>query len=90
MRIDSDLGLWRHGVVHGELPGPAPGDGVEHLAVPVVEAADVRLHADLAVRVRQQALDGDQHLGDRQACNTISTFKIQVLIKCDVTICNQM
>ena len=35
MRIDSDLGLWRHGVVHGELPGPAPGDGVEHLAVPV-------------------------------------------------------
>ena len=65
MRIDSDLGLWRHGVVHGELPGPAPGDGVEHLAVPVVEAADVRLHADLAVRVRQQALNRVQQHEDR-------------------------
>ena len=55
--------------MHGEPPGPAPGHGVEHLPVLVVEAADVGLHADLAVGVRQQALDGDEHLGDRQACN---------------------
>ena len=55
--------------MHGKPPRSAPGPGVEHLAVLVVEAADVWLHADLAVGVRQQALDGDEHLGDRQAWN---------------------
>ena len=70
MSSHSDLGFGRHGVVHGKLPRPAARDGVEHAPVPLVEAADVGLHADLAVRVRQQALDGDEHLGDRQACKT--------------------
>ena len=66
----------RHDVLHGELPRPASCNGVKHLAVLVVEAADVRLHADLAVRVRQQALDGDQHLGDRQTCRILIEINI--------------
>ena len=55
--------------MHGKLPCPTPGHGVKHWSVLVVEAADVGLHAHLAVRVRQQALDGDEHLGDGEAWN---------------------
>ena len=62
--------------MHGEPPRPAPGHGVEHQAVLVVEAADVGFHADLAVGVRQQALDGDEHLGDRQAWNVRFTTRV--------------
>ena len=52
--------------MHGVFPRPEACDAVVLRGAALVEAADVGLHADVAVGVRQEGLDADQHLGDRQ------------------------
>ena len=44
-----------------------PGDDVKSLPVRFVQLANVGLHAGVTVGVRQQALDGDEDLGEGES-----------------------
>jgi hypothetical protein len=49
-------------VVHGMLPGPISCDSLKLLLWRCVQQSNLWLHAHMAVRVRQQWLNADQHL----------------------------
>ncbi len=63
----SDLLLGRQRVPHSVSPSPLLGNGIEDSPLVLVQLADLRLHAHVRERVGEEALDGDQDLGDRQA-----------------------
>ena len=58
--------------MHSKAPGPLTSHGVEGVSVRPAQLTHLRLHADVAVGVGQQRLDGYQHLGQGKARHPIA------------------
>ena len=63
--------------MHSKAPSPLASHGIESVPVRPAQLANLGLHADVAVGVGQQGLDGDEHLGDRQTWNVRFTTRVQ-------------
>ena len=58
--------------MHCKAPGPLTSDSIEGVSVCPTQLTNLGLHADVAVGVRQQRLDGYQHLGQGQTGDPIA------------------
>ena len=58
--------------MHSKAPSPLASHSIEGVPVRPAQLANLGLHADVAVGVGQQGLDGDEHLGQGEAGNPVA------------------